>query len=80
MNALERQLAFVSSLGKDWNRASKQSLRLRLYGELMLLDCVAIMVAFVLAATVRSFQWMSVGGVNLALMIVPLYVGVALNI
>lgn len=79
MNALERQLAFEAPFRVDRKRLSKQGSRLRLYIELILVDCLAITAGFAFASSLRSGHWLAPGGVNLALMVIPLFVGVAIN-
>ncbi|WP_231639065.1 sugar transferase [Sphingomonas profundi] len=80
MNAIHTQIGFDSrhyALGEK--SVSKQVLRLRLYGGLLALDCAALVVAFLLAALARTGSLFHGFGVEVALLTVPIYAGIALN-
>lgn len=57
----------------------KQTIRIILYGQLLVLDCLALFSGFSLAGYVRGEQWLSPAGIQLGYMIVPLYVLLAVN-
>jgi exopolysaccharide biosynthesis polyprenyl glycosylphosphotransferase len=59
--------------------SNKQFLRLRLYATLLAADALAIVVGFVLASFPQHMSWTSTGGVNLALIVIPLYGLLAFN-
>jgi polysaccharide biosynthesis protein PslA len=58
---------------------SKYNLRVRLYLQLLLLDCLLVGLAFGSIGWLSASSWLSVEGVNLGAMVVPIYVGVAIN-
>lgn len=58
---------------------AKSDLRLRLYLKLMLLDGLAILFAFLLIEAIFSVRWLSWQEVNLAAMVLPIYLGIAIN-
>ena len=57
----------------------KYNLRTRLYFELLLLDCLLVALAFGGIGWFSGSSWLSVQGVNLGAMVVPIYLGVAIN-
>lgn len=58
---------------------TKQSLRLRLFVALIILDCICILASFTAATFVRNPQWLSLNGVNLAAMFLPIYLGISVS-
>ena len=58
---------------------SKQSLRLQLYAELVVLDSLALVIAFTIASHFRGVEWISPEGINLLLVALPIYLIVAFN-
>ncbi len=44
---------------------SKQRLRLRLYIELLILDCLALFAAFTVAGAIRGSDWLAPNGISL---------------
>ncbi len=79
VNATNSQTVFVSPLSTEPALASKQILRLRLYVALLGLDCIALFAAFMAAALTQSGTMMYQHGVQIALLTVPIYAGIALN-
>lgn len=58
---------------------SKQAVRIILYAQLVILDCLAIFSGFSIAAFAGDSSWMSPGGLNLLYLLVPLYALLAIN-
>ncbi|WP_420143857.1 sugar transferase [Sphingobium sp.] len=58
---------------------AKRDVRLRLYLKLMLLDCTIIGSVFLTVSTLFGKQWMALDKINLMAMVIPIYVGVAIN-
>lgn len=58
---------------------SKQAVRLMLYAQLIVLDCVAVISGFSLAGLIRGQAWISPAGINLGYLLIPLYALLALN-
>ncbi|MDI1295502.1 MAG: sugar transferase [bacterium] len=58
---------------------AKRDVRLRLYVKLMVLDCLSISIAFLLISALRGKYWLSFEQINLAAMVMPIYIGVAIN-
>lgn len=58
---------------------AKYKVRIRLYLKLMLIDCAVILIAFGLSGTLASSLWLDFGGLSLGAMILPIYIGVAVN-
>ena len=58
---------------------SKQSLRIQLYVELLILDCLAIIAAFVVVNRLLGTEWLSPEGVNLVFLALPTYLILAFN-
>lgn len=58
---------------------AKRDVRLRLYIKLMLLDCCLIASVFLAVAHSFGQEWMSLDKINVMAMIIPIYVGVAIN-
>ena len=65
-----------ASVGK---KRSKQLLRVAAYGNLLLIDIVAIAAGFGIGAAVRGMAWLSPQGYNLGFLILPIYLAVAAN-
>jgi polysaccharide biosynthesis protein PslA len=57
----------------------KRKLRFRLYSLLLMVDCLCIALSFGLVGLLWGTRWLSLEGVNLTAMIVPIYLGVAVN-
>lgn len=58
---------------------AKRDIRLRLYLKLMLLDCILIGGVFLTVAELFGQQWMSLEKINLMAMVIPIYLGIAIN-
>lgn len=58
---------------------SKQAIRLILYAQLIVIDCMALICGFSLAGFVRGQAWISPAGLNLIYLLVPLYALLAIN-
>lgn len=58
---------------------SKEKLRITLYAAIMVLDCVAIAVGFLLANGLRFGDLLAADGFNMGAALVPVYLGVAIN-
>ncbi len=58
---------------------TKQIFRLRLYLALITLDCLCIISSFLAATVVRTSQWLSLEGVNLAAMFLPIYLAISIS-
>jgi len=58
---------------------SKQAIRLVLYAQLIILDCLALIAGFSFSGFVRGSAWISPAGFNLVYLLVPLYALLALN-
>ena len=65
--------------GRTSNPLSKRTIRIILYIELLLIDCLAVFIGFILAGKVRGEAWISPEGINLGLLIVPVYALLAIN-
>jgi lipopolysaccharide/colanic/teichoic acid biosynthesis glycosyltransferase len=59
--------------------AIKYNVRIRLYLKLLILDALCIASAFTGVGLLTDAQWLSLEGVNLGAMVIPIYVGVAIN-
>jgi exopolysaccharide biosynthesis polyprenyl glycosylphosphotransferase len=59
--------------------SSKRLLRVQIYAGLLLLDCVLIVLPFLVAERVFSGSWITLHGINLAAMVLPIYLGIAIN-
>jgi lipopolysaccharide/colanic/teichoic acid biosynthesis glycosyltransferase len=68
-----------SSRQKEIGPASKEALRLRLYAGLMLVDSLALILGFMGGNLVRSGAPLMPQGINLCLMLLPIYLGTAIN-
>lgn len=85
MNAFEAQRAFEEQL-RAHARADqahapmlrRSTARMVLYTELLLLDSIAILLGFYLAACSRDGNWLSLAGVNVAVFLLPITLGTAL--
>ena len=66
---------------QDGNPAtmSHKALRLSFYFLLLVTDCAAITLAFLAAAHIRGDAWISPDGVNLGLLVVPIFLFVSIN-
>ncbi|WP_262504232.1 sugar transferase [Sphingobium sp. KCTC 72723] len=60
-------------------QATKRSARFQLYGTLLVLDCLCIALCFWVVGTLVGWRWFNAQSLNLAAMIIPIYVGVAIN-
>lgn len=58
---------------------SRQTARLALYARMVLGDALAMLVAFSLAARVRDAEWLTLHGVSLIFVLLPVYLIVASN-
>ena len=58
---------------------SRQTARLALYARLILGDALAIFIGFSLAGRVRDSEWLSANGVNLMLVVLPVFLILANN-
>lgn len=58
---------------------SKYAIRMLLYVELLVLDCLSISAGFVLAGKIRGEEWVSPAGFSLTLLVVPAYALLAIN-
>lgn len=56
----------------------RSTLRMVLYTELLLLDSIAILLAFYIAACSRGGNWLSLAGVNVGIFLLPITLGTAL--
>ncbi|WP_240610202.1 exopolysaccharide biosynthesis polyprenyl glycosylphosphotransferase [Sphingomonas pokkalii] len=85
MNAFEAQRAFEEQL-RAHARAEQRpapmlrrsAVRLLLYTELLLLDSIAILFGFYLAACMRDSNWLSLAGVNVGVFLLPITLGTAI--
>lgn len=59
--------------------ANKHRLRVRFYAALLVLDCIAITVSFVLANLIRGDGALSPAGLNLVAVLLPLFVAIAVS-
>jgi lipopolysaccharide/colanic/teichoic acid biosynthesis glycosyltransferase len=85
MNAFEAQRAFEAELRAHarpdagvapvWRRSTA---RMILYTELLLLDSIAILLGFYVAACSRDGNWLSLAGVNVGFFLLPITLGTAL--
>jgi polysaccharide biosynthesis protein PslA len=69
----------TKAAGQGASNASKQSIRLRLYSELVVVDTLSIVIGFYIAGFIRGARWVSHDGVSLAVMIIPIFLAFALN-
>lgn len=58
---------------------AKRDIRLRLYIKLLILDCIIIGGVFLTVSQILGAEWMALEKINLMAMVVPIYVGVAIN-
>lgn len=58
---------------------SRQSVRLLLYFQLMLLDMMAIAVGFLIGGYLGGYTWAAPNGINLAFLVIPTYIFLAAN-
>lgn len=58
---------------------SKQALRLLLYIEMLIVDCAAIVGGWTIASRINGTHWVSPNGVNLAWLLLPIYLLMAFN-
>lgn len=58
---------------------NKHGVRVQLYLTLLVLDCLVLAAIFVGIAQVGSSSWLTLAGVNLCAMIIPIYIGVSIN-
>lgn len=65
--------------GRARRTLSKQAIRIILYAQLVILDCITIFSGFSIAAFAGGASWMSPGGPNLLYLLVPLYALLAIN-
>lgn len=75
----------LNKFSREWTEVaapvseSKRDIRLRLYIKLLLIDCAIILGVFFSIGAWRDSHWLSLQGVNLAAMVIPIYVGVGIN-
>ena len=85
MNAFEAQRAFEEQLRAHARSAPsaapmlrRSTIRMILYTELLLLDSIAILLGFYIAACSRDGNWLSLAGVNVGIFLLPITLGTAL--
>ena len=76
---LQTQIVRAKSEALPPIHGSKSEIRWRLYVELLLLDCICITALLVLTEGLFQESWFSRDAINLVAMIVPIYVGAAVN-
>jgi len=64
---------------QDRRLLSRQSIRLMLYFQLMVLDMIAIATGFLVGGYIGGYTWAAPNGVNLAFLVIPTYIFLAAN-
>lgn len=79
MNSFSSQLIADRAWLEPTSRDSRHNLRIRLYLGLVLVDCISIATAFLMANFIRFDNLLEAAGLNMCGVLLPIYVGIAMN-